>query len=609
MFNFKKKFIYLLVLLLSLKNKTYSNELLELYKDESANNQLELNIDKDNDVEKKLSELILSDDNTTDPANVSDNEPDTINNLIDNLEKEEVKNEENTELSNIEENDNQNEGDGIDGIEDNDNVVEDNIEENDEEINNIKEEKDEDVNKNKEDNTTKNEEKEEKNEDEDILLKRRLTLLDVLELALKNNPQVKQAWLNVDTSNYSHNMQLSTLLPTITGSLSYSKNKNKYEDIPPASKSESLTPSINMSYLLFNFGGRTADILNFKYKLNAVKFETNLFIQDFIYRVINAYYNLFSSLANERAATETENSSYEAFKSAALRYDIGLAPLTDKLQAETSYNQTRLVREKAENTVKIRKAELNYLLNLSPLTELDLELPFMDIRKDEFEANVVDLITKAVQNRPDLKAYLETKKAKKAELYKNAISWLPSVSLNASYGVNNDLENKRIPDESNYNIGISASMQFFTGGYVFNNIARSKAELKIVNQQIKDLEKDIELDVWTAYQDFITAKRTFITSEILVRSATETEKTMLGRYKNGKSSILDLLDAQSNLASARYELISAQHNWFISRANLLRAIGEMSLEELEKITVFANNQENSEVNVNINNVGNENEEK
>ena len=54
MFNFKKKFIYLLVLLLSLKNKTYSNELLELYKDESANNQLELNIDKDNDVEKKI---------------------------------------------------------------------------------------------------------------------------------------------------------------------------------------------------------------------------------------------------------------------------------------------------------------------------------------------------------------------------------------------------------------------------------------------------------------------------------------------------------------------------------------------------------------------------
>ena len=69
----------------------------------------------------------------------------------------------------------------------------------------------------------------------------------------------------------------------------------------------------------------------------------------------------------------------------------------------------------------------------------------------------------------------------------------------------------------------------------------------------------------------------------LVKSATETANTMLGRYKTGKASILDLLDAQSNLASAKYELISSQHNWFITRANLLKSIGDMSVETLSKI--------------------------
>ena len=107
------------------------------------------------------------------------------------------------------------------------------------------------------------------------------------------------------------------------------------------------------------------------------------------------------------------------------------------------------------------------------------------------------------------------------------------------------------------------------------------------------MEKNIELDVWTAYQDFITAKKTYMTSQTLLYSATETEKTMLGRYKNGKSSILDLLNAQSDLATAKYEFISAQHNWFISRANLLKTLGKISVEELSSLNSATNKINNN----------------
>ncbi len=415
-----------------------------------------------------------------------------------------------------------------------------------------------------------------------------LSLIDVLDIALKNNPQIKQAWLNIDVGSYSYKTQLSEAFPTITGQLGYSNNRTKYDETSTSSRTEGLTPSITLDYLLFNFGGRTADIMNFKYKLNSIKFETNSFVQNFIYNVIQAYYDLFSTLANENAAKETENSSYEAFKAASVRYDIGLVPLTDKLQAETSYTQNRLLRERAENEAKIKRAELNYLLNISPVIELKLAPPMLDVSKDDFQENIVNLIERALENRPDLKAYYETKKAKKAEIYSAKTEWLPSVSLTGTYGHTNDLRKGSRDDRDNYNIGITARMQFFTGGYIYNNVAKAKSELNIIDEQIKDLEKSIELDVWTAYQNFITAKRTYITSQTLLKSATETEKTMLGRYKNGKSSILDLLDAQSNLATARYELISSQHNWFVSRANLIRALGQISVEEMEKLTDAAN---------------------
>lgn len=416
-----------------------------------------------------------------------------------------------------------------------------------------------------------------------------LDLVDVLDIALKNNPKIKQAWLNVDVGKYAYRSQLSSVFPTVQGEINYSKSRivSDYDDVVTI-KSEGISPSVSFSYLLFNFGGRTADILNFKYKLNAIKFETNDFVQDFIFQVVNSYYSLFSSLANEWAAKEIENSALEAYKAASVRYDIGLVPLTDKLQAETFYTQKKLIREKAENAVKIARGNLNYLLNLGPTSELNLKIPFMKVADDDFEENVVNLIAKALQNRPDLKAYYETKKAKKAEVYKNATDWLPTVSITGSYGSNNDWIKGGRNNKDSYNIGVSAKMSFFTGGYVFNNTAKSRAELKIINQQIRDLEKNIELDVWTTYQDFITAKKTYITSQILLKSATESENTMLGRYKNGKSSILDLLNAQSELATARYESISSQHNWFITRANLVRALGKISVEEIEALTEAAN---------------------
>ncbi|MDD2840540.1 MAG: TolC family protein, partial [Rickettsiales bacterium] len=128
----------------------------------------------------------------------------------------------------------------------------------------------------------------------------------------------------------------------------------------------------------------------------------------------------------------------------------------------------------------------------------------------------------------------------------------------------------------------------------------AKGALESLNTEIEDLEKSIELDVWTAYQNFLTAKKIYITSESLLKSATETAKTMLGKYKNGKSSILDLLNSQSDLASARYEYISAQHNWFITKANLVKVLGEMSMQELTSLSTATslnnNNGKENEIN-------------
>jgi outer membrane protein len=231
-------------------------------------------------------------------------------------------------------------------------------------------------------------------------------------------------------------------------------------------------------------------------------------------------------------------------------------------------------------------------LNLSPMVDLNLSSATLSIPSKNFDENIEILLSKAIKNRPSLKAYYETRKSKKSEIYNAKSKWLPSVSLTGSYGKVNDIEKNSNTDRNVYDIGVTASMPFFTGGRIYNNVAKNKSELKVLDAQINDLEKNIELDVWTAYQNFLTAKKTYVTSENLLKTAKETEKTMLGKYKTGNSSILDLLNTQSDLASARYEFISAQHNWFITRANLIKALGEMNMDELSSLSVSTNTNNN-----------------
>ncbi|MBU1895067.1 MAG: TolC family protein [Candidatus Omnitrophica bacterium] len=51
-------------------------------------------------------------------------------------------------------------------------------------------------------------------------------------------------------------------------------------------------------------------------------------------------------------------------------------------------------------------------------------------------------------------------------------------------------------------------------------------------------------------------------------------------YKSGLKSILDVLEAQSQLQEARTKLVESQKDLFVSSADLARAMGTISVKDL-----------------------------
>lgn len=82
-----------------------------------------------------------------------------------------------------------------------------------------------------------------------------------------------------------------------------------------------------------------------------------------------------------------------------------------------------------------------------------------------------------------------------------------------------------------------------------------------------------------------TANESIRAATTLVSSAEESSRVALGRYKAGVGNIIDTLNAQNALASARQQHVQASLNWNIARATLAQPIGGLDHAMIQSLPV------------------------
>ena len=133
-------------------------------------------------------------------------------------------------------------------------------------------------------------------------------------------------------------------------------------------------------------------------------------------------------------------------------------------------------------------------------------------------------------------------------------------------------------------VGINLSVPLFSGFATTYQVRSAEAQVDAKNAQLEQVHLQVALDVWTAYQNLTTATQSLRTSAVLLDSAQQSAQVALGRYKAGVGSILDLLNAQSALASARQQRIQAMFSWNIDRATLAQAMGSLDAGLLQTLS-------------------------
>ena len=394
-------------------------------------------------------------------------------------------------------------------------------------------------------------------------------VLEVVDLALCRNPSTFEAWANARVQAAQVGVTQSAFLPSLDGRVNTSRVRTDGDTATLNSA------SLTLSWLLYDFGARSANLENARQLLSAATSTLDATVQIVFLNALQSYYNVQAARAAVTAALESEKASRESLSAAEVRYRVGTGTPADRLQAQTAWSQAMLNRIKAEGVLKSLYGTLANVMGLDasqPLRLVDIPDTLPDA---SFERDIEALIGEARERRPDLKAAEAQVKAAQSTVNFTRASGLPTLSFATGPSWQETGASSGTFTSHSNSIGLTLTLPIFSGFNTTYKVRSAQARAEVFGAQRDNLRLQVALDVWTSYQSLITASQTIRTSADLLASAEQSERVALGRYKAGVGSILDVLNAQSALAAARQQRIQAMLDWRVSRASLAKAVGTL----------------------------------
>lgn len=437
-----------------------------------------------------------------------------------------------------------------------------------------------------------------------------LDALDVIDITLCNNPKTKELWATTLYQATNVGVAKSAYFPTISASIDGSKSYSKQRQT--RNRGENRSGRLNFSWLVYDFGGREAKIDQANYLLQAAIYSQNATVQSLILNSLTAFYNVKAKQALVISTKEAELTAAESFNAAKTKYEVGVTTPADVLQAQTAHSQSVLNHIKAVGDFKIAISNLLNAIGI-PLPETSESLnnlisPFdaKNLQQTYTHKQLQTIkqeISTALENRPDLLALKQQIEASKESLKIIKTQFLPSINLSGNYNkqynksktnsseIYYDSEKEVYVYSSGSNVHywsnsnsltLSISIPIFSG---FSTYYQQKAAEQQIQQNIakyQTLKSSISNDIWVAYENLHTAFQSIRTTNDLLTSARKSHEMALGRYKSGVGTLIDVLNAQSALASAKQQKIQAFLDWQTSKAKVAYALGNLDYTILEK---------------------------
>jgi outer membrane protein TolC len=411
-----------------------------------------------------------------------------------------------------------------------------------------------------------------------------LTLQQALALAKQNSVQFQAAVTDSRVAQQDSRQALASLLPTAIFNTSaiytqsngsalgvkFIANNGVHEYISQGNVHEVLDAASVAAYR------RTAALAA------ASKARADIAARGLVVTVVQDYFAVSAAEQKLEAAKRTAD---EGQKFLQLTQDLekgGEAAHSDVIKAELQSQDRK--RQLQEAQLVLLNARLNLAILVFPdfndnFTVVDdLHAPVALQTREEFEVQ-------AARDNPEIRAALFTVKAADQEVYAARAGYLPTITLDYFYGIDATryAVNSTLPppDNTRYsNLGSAATAgltwELWNWGTTQSRITQADLRRTQTKRELSLAQRTLLSEMRSLYAEAETALEELSGLQRSAELASDSLRLTTLRYKNGESTVLEVVDAQTSFALANSGYQDGAVRYRVALANLQTLTGVLT---------------------------------
>ncbi len=300
----------------------------------------------------------------------------------------------------------------------------------------------------------------------------------------------------------------------------------------------------------------------------AQKQEVQRAADEVAYTVTEAFYRLLEAKENLKVAQEALSQRQEFGKLTEAFFKAGKVTNLDHVRAQSQVSEAEQAVVEANNAILLAREILARTLGLQEQIQVNIKGSLPQNFAPTGDPN--SLWQEALKHNPEIKK-LDLDISQSQTLVKAAKgSFLPEVSLQAgSDACHRDLGGTK----SEWIAGVILEYPFFEGGLTRAQVAKASSQNQQLLEKKRDRLNSLKVDLTAAWKDQENARQGVATTKQTVATNEEAFTSAEALYRHGKAVGLDVLQAQVDLTSSRFNLIRYAVAYEIGKARIQQISG------------------------------------
>lgn len=403
-------------------------------------------------------------------------------------------------------------------------------------------------------------------------MKGEVSLSDCIKLAITHHPAIMSAISNTEIYKSKIGQAWSNYFPTISAGVNYSRNDmfmtmgGNFANMIVQKYDMYYVPTLSANMLLFDFGKTKANADSAKRTYESTRYDAETSIENVIYNVKTAYYNLVFAKLQKAVYEETVKDYELQLKQAKAYYDIGKKAKIDVTYAEYNLGNAKLNLIKAKNTLELASVQLANAVGIPELEEVVLK---DGLNTKEYNVNFPNLIEIAESSRPSLLAAKKRMDAAELNVRSAKRAFTPDISAFGTY----QYGGRKINADYGYAAGLQLEYSAFNLMLLKKQVDEASAAYKKYVADYEQERQNVYLDVKSAYINLLNSHDSIAVSKLALQQAKEQQYQAFRRYQVGLGDAIEFKDSENTYLNAQLNYYQTLLQYNISAAEIERVIG------------------------------------